>query len=298
MARALPSYHVSKPASQPLKRTVLSSVGRSWVGIDAEIVHISQGKLEVPSSDSHLLGMHFGPPVTAFCSCGTTQLRRVQRPGDFSFLPAGMPGLWDDEGDCQILRLSLHPALLDQAARDLGQQSSEVRLPPRLELRDAGLEAIGRAIKADLEAPTPSNPAYIAFLARALAVRLIETSNGKLRQEEDRKPKFSERRLRRLTDYIETHLDTPLHLPDLAGVAEVSVTRLKILFRNSMGITVRQYVISRRVEYARSLIATTAMPASEVALAAGFSHQSHMANTMRRILGHTPGEIARSALKN
>jgi AraC family transcriptional regulator len=39
------------------------------------------------------------------------------------------------------------------------------------------------------------------------------------------------------------------------------------------------------------------MPASQVALAAGFAHQSHMASTMRRILGRTPGEIARPQYK-
>jgi AraC family transcriptional regulator len=37
------------------------------------------------------------------------------------------------------------------------------------------------------------------------------------------------------------------------------------------------------------------MPASEVAIAAGFAHQSHMASTMRRLLGHTPGDIVRQA---
>jgi AraC family transcriptional regulator len=49
----------------------------------------------------------------------------------------------------------------------------------------------------------------------------------------------------------------------------------------------------RRVEYARTLLTTTSMPASEVAIAAGFAHQSHMTSTMRRILGQTPGSIAR-----
>lgn len=100
--------------------------------------------------------------------------------------------------------------------------------------------------------------------------------------------------MRTLTDFIETSLDQPLRLADLATVAGVSVTRLKTLFRNSTGMPVHQYVIRRRVECARALIATTAMPLAQVALAAGFAHQSHMAAAMRRILGHTPGVVARS----
>ncbi|MGH6644834.1 MAG: helix-turn-helix transcriptional regulator, partial [Bradyrhizobium sp.] len=96
-------------------------------------------------------------------------------------------------------------------------------------------------------------------------------------------------------EFIETNLDQKLQLADLAMVVGVSVTRLKTLFRNSTGAPVHQYVISRRVEYARALMATTRMPASEIALAAGFAHQSHMASTMRRLLGQTPGEIVREA---
>jgi AraC family transcriptional regulator len=92
-----------------------------------------------------------------------------------------------------------------------------------------------------------------------------------------------------------TDLDQKLHLTDLASVAGVSVTCLKTLFRNSAGVPVHKYVIRRRVEYARALLTTTAMQASEVAVAAGFSHQSHMASTMRRLLGQTPGDIVREA---
>ena len=104
---------------------------------------------------------------------------------------------------------------------------------------------------------------------------------------------MSTRQLRMLIEFIETNLDQKLHLADLASVAGVSTTRLKTLFRKSTGTPVHRYVIGRRIEYARALLSTTTMPASQVALSAGFAHQSHMASTMRRILGHTPGEIAR-----
>jgi AraC family transcriptional regulator len=129
-----------------------------------------------------------------------------------------------------------------------------------------------------------------------LAVRLIETANGGFpTREKHSEAKLPERRLRILTEYIEANLDQKLQLADLAVVAGVSVTRLKALFRNSTGTSVHQYVIHRRVEYARALMGTTTMPVSEIALAAGFAHQSHMALTMRRLLGQTPGEIVRQA---
>lgn len=277
-------------------RTLLTSAGRGWTGLDADFLHIPRGFSHVPGGELHSLGMHFGPPVKADCAIGGRRMRRVQKPGDIDIVPAGMDGSWEDDADCQILRLSLQPSLLDQVAEDLGRHAGTIELLPRFQVRDARIEGIGRAVKADLEADTPSDPLFIDLLANALAVRLIETSSGGFPASDDRgEPKLSVRQFRMLTEYIETNLDRKLQLADLAMVAGISVTRLKTLFRNSTGIPVHQYVIRRRVEYARALMTTTTMPASEIALAAGFAHQSHMATTMRRLLGQTPGEIARQA---
>ncbi len=279
---------------QPSPRILFSSAGRAWKSLDAAFVHIPRGLWHVPGGDLHRLGMHFGPPVKADCSCDGRRMRRLQKPGDMDFVPAGIDGSWEDDADCQILRLTIHPSLLEQVADELGRDAAKIDLTPRLQLRDARIEAIGWAIKADLEADTPSDALYIDHLANALAVRLIETAtDSRPRTEGAGTATLSRRQLRVLIEFIETNLDQKLHLVDLARVAGVSVTLLKTLFRNSTGTPVHQYVIGRRIEYARALIATTTMPASEVALAAGFAHQSHMATTMRRILGLTPSEIVR-----
>jgi AraC family transcriptional regulator len=284
--------------SHPLPRILHSSAGRGWTALDADFVHIPRGKAQAPGGDRHVLGMHFGPPVRAECAVGGTRMRGVQTAGDMDFIPAGMDGSWEDDADCRILRLSLAPSLLDRAAEDLGRDPAAIDLAPRLHLRDARIEAIGWAIKADLEAEAPSDPLYIDLLTTALAVRLIEIASGdRAPPARAAAPGLSARQLRTLIDHIETHLDQRLHLADLAAVAGVSVTRLKMLFRASTGAPVHQYVIRRRAEQARTLIATTAMPASEVALAAGFAHQSHMAATMRRIFGQTPSEIVRPSRK-
>jgi AraC family transcriptional regulator len=287
---------MSPDSEQRSPRILLSSSGRNWTGLDADFVHVPRGLSRVPGSDLHGLGMHFGPPVKADCSIGNERMRRVQKPGDIDIVPAGMHGSWEDDADCRILRLSVRPALVDEVAAELARAPHNVGLRPRFQVRDVRLEAIGWAVKADLEAETPSDPLFIDSLAHALAVRLIEVaSDSRTAPETLGESKLSARQLRLLADYIESHLDQKLQLADLARVAGVSVTRLKILFRNSTGAPVHQYVIRRRVECARALLVTTAMPASEVAIAAGFAHQSHMTATMRRILGQTPGDIVRRA---
>jgi len=282
-------------SSPPLLPQILcSSAGRTWNGLDAALVHIPRGRTHVGGSGLHTLGIHIGPPVNADCSCDGVRLRHVQKQGDIGFVPAGMDSSWEDDADCQILRLSLHPSLLQDVAEELGRDATKIDLIPQLQLRDSRIEAISWAIKADLEADTPSNPLYIDHLASALAVRLIETvTDNRPLAEVTGKPKMPPRHLKLLIEYIDTNLDQHLRLADVATVTGIGVTRLKTLFRNSMGMSLHQYVIRRRVEYARTLIATTTMPAAEIALAAGFAHQSHMSSTMRRVLGQHPSDIDR-----
>lgn len=244
----------------------------------------------------HRLGIHFSPPVTADFYCDGKRMHVVQKPGDIYIVPAGVAGSWEDDADCQTLQLSLHPSLLLQVAAELGRKVSKTELLPRFQVRDMRIEALGWAVKAALEDDTPSDSIYIGLLARAVAVRLIETASESPAPLESRgAPVLSAQGLQILRELIESNLDQRLLLDDLARVAGLSVTLLKTLFRNSTGLSVHQYIIRRRVEYARSLLVKAAMPVSEVAVAAGFSHQSHMASTMRRLLGQTPGEVVRQA---
>jgi AraC family transcriptional regulator len=262
--------------------------------MEAELVRIPAGRAVAPGGEKHVVGIHFGAPVNADCSIGGVGMRGVQKQGDIGVIPAGVGGSWEDDAACQILRLSLPTSVVDDVAQQLGKGSAGVELTPDPQLRDARIEAIGWAIKADLEDDTPSDPLYVDLLTNALAVRLIEVATGRRSQLRSfDAARMSKRQLKLITEFIESNLGQTLSLAELAAVAGVSTTHLKTLFRNSTGTPVHRYVIGRRIEYARALLATTSMPASQVALAAGFAHQSHMASTMRRILGHTPSEIER-----
>src|SRR5215510_10945586 len=95
---------------QPSPRILLTSAGRAWSVLDAEFLHIPRGLWHVPGGEMHRLGIHFGPPVNADCYCDGRRMRRVQKPGDIDIVPAGMDGSWEDDADCRILRLRLHPS--------------------------------------------------------------------------------------------------------------------------------------------------------------------------------------------
>jgi AraC family transcriptional regulator len=154
-------------------------------------------------------------------------------------------------------------------------------------MQDPQLAHIAWALNADREAGSPTGRLYAESLGLAMAFQLLDRHSvaGKV------PARMAPPQFKRVTDHIEAHLDGDLSLFALAAVACSSVSHFKVLFRRSTGLAVHEYVVRRRVERARELLVKGQLSAAEIALISGFSHQSHMARQMRKVLGVTPGML-------
>jgi AraC family transcriptional regulator len=202
--------------------------------------------------------------------------------GDIDIIPEGTPSRWEIGGADQGLILRIGPDLLEMAAG----QSVEVR--DRFLIRDPRIEHIGWALKAEIDQGLPSGRIYRESLATALAAHLVAAHSS---TSSEGTPRGEMPRLRHVLGYIEEHLAHDLSLAAIASIAGLSVSHTKAMFRRATGLPIHQYVIRRRVELAARLLRHGSIPASQVALAAGFSHQSHMARHMRKLLGVTPAGL-------
>jgi transcriptional regulator of acetoin/glycerol metabolism len=97
--------------------------------------------------------------------------------------------------------------------------------------------------------------------------------------------------MRRVREYVEVHLNESIDLTMLAGAAGLSMHHFARQFKQSAGVTPHRYLTQKRVERAQKMLAQTDLSLSEVAYAAGFSDQSHLARHFRHILGTTPREF-------
>ncbi|WP_437817140.1 helix-turn-helix domain-containing protein [Sorangium sp. So ce1078] len=260
---------------------------RPHLGLRVDVHTAEPGPVTFDAAHDHRVRIHAGPPARGRCH----DQRFVYSRGDLDLIPAGYAHGWYEDDASTSLLLELSPSLLRRAAADMGLDPDRVGLDVRHQIRDPQIEHIAWALDAERMAGYPNGLLYRESLGVALAVHLL----GRFKAPTSLQRGLSRPQLRRLLSYIEDHLDQDLSLERLAGVAGVSASHLKTLFKRSTGLPVHEYVIQRRVERAKALLLRGELPASQVAIAAGFSHQSHMARCMRRVLGVTPAEVARAA---
>ncbi|MBR6748065.1 MAG: AraC family transcriptional regulator [Clostridia bacterium] len=98
--------------------------------------------------------------------------------------------------------------------------------------------------------------------------------------------------------YINAHYHEPLTLDVLAGALYVSPTYLCQLFRRFVGLSVVEYLRSRRLIEAQRLLSTTDMTISQIGERVGFGSGDYFIKTFRKAFGQTPGAYREEMKEN
>ena len=255
---------------------------------------VPDGVFDSPIDTRHVLCLHLGDPVPVSYRMDGRERQGTRLHGRYCVVPAGTSTRWIVSRPARSLLLRLAPSLLRDTSDALRVRPHDADLAPAIHVRDAQVERIGWMMQAEDRDAYPSGRLFTDSLAAALAARLyaLQTHAGATVDTPQRAlPAW---RLRHVLDYIEAHLAEDLSLAELAAVAGYSVSHFKPLFRQAVGLPAHRYVLERRVERARELLLQGRQSISEIALDAGFSHASHMARCLRRVLGVSPAQIAES----
>jgi transcriptional regulator GlxA family with amidase domain len=97
----------------------------------------------------------------------------------------------------------------------------------------------------------------------------------------------SSRAIRSALDFIDACFAEPISLAELAGRADLSISRFAVRFSAEVGMSPQQYVRLVRVKHAQRLL-RHGLPPSIVAAEVGFFDQSHLCRHFKRVLGTTP----------
>jgi AraC family transcriptional regulator len=216
----------------------------------------------------------------------------------FGVVPEQRRSMWNLRGRPVIQLVYLRRPMIERVAEEaLGLDPSRIEMVPRLGFADPLLEQLMlELLDAARDEDGGGNGLYADHVAQMMALRVLRrhvTRPGRPGTL-DRQPFFAlDPRLRHVRELIEAALDEDLSLERLAREAGIGAHAFSAAFTRAVGTTPHRYVLTRRIERAKTLLLAGTMPVAEVALQTGFASQSHLASAFKRVVGLTPGEFRR-----
>ena len=287
-------------ALRPGNRVIAHSPEAGWRSLYAAVLeeapfHATESAIRHPSLIYHLTR----PTEVTRKLAGARPEKTLIGPRRICLTPGNAVAQWRHNGHPEILQIYLRQSIFESVCGEMyGCDPAAAEMTPRFAIADPLLEQLAVAIHAALGDGTAEDGLYIDTLAQMIAVHLARFHSARSRPLRLAAPDgIAGWRVRRLAAYIEEHLEGDLSLEAMAAEVEVSPLYLARAFKTATGRSPHQYVLARRLERAKELLRNTDTPIVEVALAAGFSSQSHLSNWFGRLVGLSPAVYRRQGTR-
>ncbi len=260
--------------------------GDLWKGFRVEEVATPPGECPETAPANHIVWTTTGTSkLVGMIAVARRSWCRVQ-PGTMNLSPAGLPVAGRSSHPATTVMVELTPRLVSTAS----PSGRRIELRPAYGVDDPLLAQLVKALRDEACAgATAEGRLYVESLGIALAAHLACKYAAGASLAPDQHGALSASVLRRVLEYIDAHLGTDLALDHLAQAAGMNLFAFVRHFKQRTGLPPHQYVLRRRIERARSLLADTDLAIVEIALRCGFGDQSSFTTAFRRRTTLTPG---------
>lgn len=223
------------------------------------------------------------------------RLVRLQ-PGDFTLTPAMLASNYDL--DAAGFHLCVHFETVANTESDVMRLPLHWRPGPHTRALSERLQEIIHLFRlgegAGNEAGLAKHAANQALLSLLYWIGVMAGSRPRLTVATATRVDEALEAVRRQLD---EHYRAALDVPALARKMGVSQNYLARKFRAKHGMTLLRYVLWRRVELARHLLAATRLPLKAVAIEAGLGNPQYFHRQFCAIVGHSPSEERELAMR-
>jgi AraC family transcriptional regulator len=128
-----------------------------------------------------------------------------------------------------------------------------------------------------------------ALLARATSLLRVEMDRQSVGDEPERSGGgLAGWQARRLVLFIDARLDRPIRLKELSEVSKLSTAYFCRAFKRTFSETPHSYIVRRRLNKAETLMLTSNLWLSDIAIRCGFSDQAHLCKLFRQQYAQSP----------
>lgn len=271
---------------------VSASDDLGWKDVSHRSYRYTGLDVPIPPMDQFMI-VRYRSGMTPMERClGGHWTKAMCSPGDFSLLTHSEESHWYWTECIEVSHTYLTEALMCRIASEvLGRTVAEVRLHDILRTQDPVVVAITDAISAEANQQGLGGPLYAEALAMQLAVHLLRHYAAVTYRSSVKSGVLLPGRLRRLQEFLDTHLHEAITTEQMADVVGLGVWTFSKHFKCSTGLSPHEYVLNLRFERACRLLSQGLMAIKEVASSCGFSDQAHMTRVFRARLGTTPSRI-------
>ncbi len=96
-------------------------------------------------------------------------------------------------------------------------------------------------------------------------------------------------------NYLKAHFQENITTQILTEIACLSESRLLHLFKNQVGLPIRNYILWLKIKAAIALIIRQQYNLTQIAYEAGFADSAHMTRTFNKVLGISPSMITKNS---
>jgi AraC family transcriptional regulator len=241
------------------------------------------------SAVNHLLSFGLRGRARIEWKRGGRLSRFVGGPGCFTITPAGEDNTFCMDRSMQMLNVFFGTDQLRALAdREWKPYNPTIEILPVYHQNTPEIVALGQAFAAQLRSPRQGSGLYAETLWTQIAIQLLWHYSSLPRQGEMSVERLADARFRRVIDYLNASLASEISLGDLADLVNLSPNYFLSAFKKATGKTPHHLLTEMRVAKARELLSNPQMSIVNVALAVGFSSQSHFTTVFRRFVKTTP----------